>query len=313
MIQPARSQHITHNMDMNERHSVNSSPQCRRSHTSTKTLTPHSFSIASIFRSFTKQTLAIVALATLNTLTALAADYRPHRIDLNDSLMAAPNISDYYDSLDQYRPIARNISINTPLDQPLQLANNSTFRQPFIESNAGGDDSSIDDMLGNMSIALAASTVDTMKANASLASISMAAQPNGSATTEPSVGPTLFVDRNNYWALFAIVLVVGTAAGNILVCLAIAWERRLQNVTNYFLMSLAITDLMVAILVMPLGILTLFKGKWVEMISFVVIQFCISVREEVSPERSVFRTDFQRLTFVVRSVLFLIKQRGVFN
>lgn len=69
-------------------------------------------------------------------------------------------------------------------------------------------------------------------------------------------------DLNNYWALLALVLVLGTAAGNILVCLAIAWERRLQNVTNYFLMSLAITDLMVAILVMPLGILTLVKGEF---------------------------------------------------
>lgn len=68
-------------------------------------------------------------------------------------------------------------------------------------------------------------------------------------------------ELNNYWALLALILVIGTAAGNILVCLAITWERRLQNVTNYFLMSLAITDLMVAILVMPLGILTLFHGK----------------------------------------------------
>lgn len=67
---------------------------------------------------------------------------------------------------------------------------------------------------------------------------------------------------NNWWGLLALVLVVGTAAGNILVCLAITWERRLQNVTNYFLMSLAITDLMVAILVMPLGILTLVRGKY---------------------------------------------------
>ena len=66
---------------------------------------------------------------------------------------------------------------------------------------------------------------------------------------------------NNWWAMLASVLVLGTAAGNILVCLAITWERRLQNVTNYFLMSLAITDLMVAILVMPLGILTLVRGK----------------------------------------------------
>jgi hypothetical protein len=66
---------------------------------------------------------------------------------------------------------------------------------------------------------------------------------------------------NNWWALLALALVLGTATGNILVCLAITWERRLQNVTNYFLMSLAITDLMVAMLVMPLGILTLVRGK----------------------------------------------------
>lgn len=69
-------------------------------------------------------------------------------------------------------------------------------------------------------------------------------------------------DGDNWWALLALFLVAATAAGNILVCLAITWERRLQNVTNYFLMSLAITDLMVAILVMPLGILTLVKGKF---------------------------------------------------
>lgn len=66
---------------------------------------------------------------------------------------------------------------------------------------------------------------------------------------------------DNWWGLLALALVLGTAAGNILVCLAISWERRLQNVTNYFLMSLAITDLMVAVLVMPLGILTLVRGK----------------------------------------------------
>lgn len=65
----------------------------------------------------------------------------------------------------------------------------------------------------------------------------------------------------NWWALLALFLVLATAAGNILVCLAICWERRLQNVTNYFLMSLAVTDLMVAVLVMPIGILTLFRGK----------------------------------------------------
>lgn len=73
---------------------------------------------------------------------------------------------------------------------------------------------------------------------------------------------------NNWWALVAIALVVCTAAGNVLVCLAIYLERRLQNVTNYFLMSLAITDLLVAILVMPLGILTLVRGRYQKLILY---------------------------------------------
>ncbi len=82
-------------------------------------------------------------------------------------------------------------------------------------------------------------------------------------TTSPSTVVSLTaVDFPRWWALSAFFLVLSTAAGNVLVCLAIYWEKRLQNVTNYFLMSLAITDLMVAILVMPMGILSLVQGKF---------------------------------------------------
>lgn len=80
-------------------------------------------------------------------------------------------------------------------------------------------------------------------------------------TTKSRFQPDQLDTLNNWWAMLAVILVIGTATGNILVCLAIALERRLQNVTNYFLASLAITDLMVAVLVMPLGILTLVRGK----------------------------------------------------
>ncbi|XP_076247490.1 5-hydroxytryptamine receptor 2B [Calliopsis andreniformis] len=82
---------------------------------------------------------------------------------------------------------------------------------------------------------------------------------------------------NNWWAMLALVLVLGTAAGNILVCLAIARERRLQNVTNYFLMSLAITDLMVAVLVMPLGILTLVRGYFPLPSVYCLVWICLDV------------------------------------
>ncbi|XP_050684644.1 5-hydroxytryptamine receptor 2C [Leptidea sinapis] len=82
---------------------------------------------------------------------------------------------------------------------------------------------------------------------------------------------------NNWWALVALVLVLCTAAGNILVCLAIYLERRLQNVTNYFLMSLAITDLLVAVLVMPVGILTLVRGYFPLPAVYCLVWVCLDV------------------------------------
>ena len=65
------------------------------------------------------------------------------------------------------------------------------------------------------------------------------------------------------WGVLALTsLIIATAVGNILVCLAVVWERRLQNMTNYFLMSLAIADLLVSILVMPLGMIVELYGEY---------------------------------------------------
>ena len=66
----------------------------------------------------------------------------------------------------------------------------------------------------------------------------------------------------NWGVLSLTSLIVATAVGNILVCLAVCWEKRLQNMTNYFLMSLAIADLLVSLLVMPLGMVVELYGKF---------------------------------------------------
>lgn len=58
----------------------------------------------------------------------------------------------------------------------------------------------------------------------------------------------------NYWALILLVFPLLTVFGNVLVAMSVYRERSLQSVTNYFIVSLAIADIMVAILVMPLAV-----------------------------------------------------------
>ncbi|XP_043476522.1 5-hydroxytryptamine receptor 2C-like [Leptopilina heterotoma] len=62
--------------------------------------------------------------------------------------------------------------------------------------------------------------------------------------------------------LFVAVFIVAGGLGNILVCLAVGLDRRLHNVTNYFLLSLAVADLLVSLFVMPLGAIPGFLGYW---------------------------------------------------
>ncbi|KAI5639375.1 7 transmembrane receptor (rhodopsin family) domain-containing protein [Phthorimaea operculella] len=73
-----------------------------------------------------------------------------------------------------------------------------------------------------------------------------------------------FGDKVGYdWSfLFVIVFIVAGGVGNILVCLAVCLDKRLQNVTNYFLLSLAIADLLVSLFVMPMGAIPGFLGYW---------------------------------------------------
>ncbi|XP_058823054.1 D(2)-like dopamine receptor isoform X2 [Topomyia yanbarensis] len=70
------------------------------------------------------------------------------------------------------------------------------------------------------------------------------------------------VMRYEWSFLFVALLIFAGGLGNILVCLAVALDRKLQNVTNYFLLSLAIADLLVSLFVMPLGAIPGFLGYW---------------------------------------------------
>lgn len=64
------------------------------------------------------------------------------------------------------------------------------------------------------------------------------------------------------WGAVALgLIVIGTAFGNILLCMAVLTDHRLQNMTNYFLASLAVADLLVGVVVMPLAVFVQIYGK----------------------------------------------------
>lgn len=93
-----------------------------------------------------------------------------------------------------------------------------------------------------------------------LSPMSVTCQPstaNGTAfTTEEMVeiiGPSTAVTLH-LWALVLFVFPALTVFGNMLVVLSVYRERSLRTATNYFIVSLAVADIMVAILVMPLAV-----------------------------------------------------------
>lgn len=59
-----------------------------------------------------------------------------------------------------------------------------------------------------------------------------------------------------YWALLLCVFPLLTVFGNLLVCLSVYREKQLRTLTNYFIVSLAVSDIMVAALVMPFAVYT---------------------------------------------------------
>lgn len=52
--------------------------------------------------------------------------------------------------------------------------------------------------------------------------------------------------------IFGILLIILIICGNLLVCLSVYREKALKTTTNYFIVSLAVADLLLAVLVLPL-------------------------------------------------------------
>ncbi|XP_034049864.1 dopamine receptor D4b isoform X3 [Thalassophryne amazonica] len=73
--------------------------------------------------------------------------------------------------------------------------------------------------------------------------------------------PTAAVTHYNFPKLiFGILLIITIAGGNVLVCVSVYVEKALKTTTNYFIVSLAFADLLLAVLVLPLFVYAEFQG-----------------------------------------------------
>lgn len=77
------------------------------------------------------------------------------------------------------------------------------------------------------------------------------------------------IKHNKYSTAFSIILsiiflivIAGTIIGNILVCVAVCLVRKLRRPSNYLIVSLAVSDLCVAIIVMPIAMVYDIMGTW---------------------------------------------------
>ncbi|XP_066140521.1 5-hydroxytryptamine receptor 1-like [Euwallacea fornicatus] len=89
-------------------------------------------------------------------------------------------------------------------------------------------------------------------------------------TTDSSYNATIGATTSGYNLVESIAMclilggiIITTIIGNILVCVCIFLVRKLRRPCNYLLVSLAVSDLCVAILVMPMALIYEIKGKWI--------------------------------------------------
>jgi 5-hydroxytryptamine receptor 7 len=75
------------------------------------------------------------------------------------------------------------------------------------------------------------------------------------ATDSPSVQSIII-------CIVLLAVIVGTIVGNVLVCVAVCLVRKLRRPCNYLLVSLAVSDLCVAVLVMPTALIYEVLGEW---------------------------------------------------
>lgn len=66
---------------------------------------------------------------------------------------------------------------------------------------------------------------------------------------------TRFAEMSTFYIVIEVVIAVLSISGNVLVCWAVGINTTLKNATNYFLVSLAVADILVGCLAIPFAII----------------------------------------------------------
>lgn len=82
--------------------------------------------------------------------------------------------------------------------------------------------------------------------------VRLAGEMPANLTTSNNTEQPVDAGHNFPALIFGVMLIVVIICGNVLVCLSVYTEKALKTTTNYFIVSLAVADLMLAVLVLPL-------------------------------------------------------------
>ncbi|KTG43825.1 hypothetical protein cypCar_00023372 [Cyprinus carpio] len=104
----------------------------------------------------------------------------------------------------------------------------------------------------NTFLQFATSTMSTLTQG----KLTQAASAATTTTTTTTAAPSILASINLAYMIAELVIALLSTVGNVLVCVAVGLNRKLQTVTNYFLVSLAVADICVGSLAIPCAIMT---------------------------------------------------------